>query len=118
MDKMAKQFGKSKIIAASRRGLVVQRVLVDGWSPHEAARAFDLDEHQVAVWIADYRRHGMASLHHANASTTTLLGRVTFRFWSLFASSLGRLRRRRTVQAPTASCVVLRRAGDERGIGR
>jgi hypothetical protein len=49
-------------VAAARRGLIVQRVLVDGWSPAQAAAAFDVGERQVARWVAHYRRRGMASL--------------------------------------------------------
>ncbi len=53
---------------AATRGLVVQRILVDGWSPAQAAAAFGVRERQVARWIAAYRRHGMASLRDEAAA--------------------------------------------------
>jgi transposase-like protein len=46
----------------ARRGHVVQRVIVDGWTTCDAARAAGVDERSVARWVADYRRRGMASL--------------------------------------------------------
>jgi transposase len=49
----------------ARRALVIQRVLVDGWTSAEAATAFDVSERQVDVWVADYRRHGMKSLRRS-----------------------------------------------------
>src|ERR1051326_8713487 len=52
----------SRTIAAAQRGRIVQRVLVEGWSPAQAAAAFGLRERQIARWVADYRNRGMASL--------------------------------------------------------
>jgi transposase-like protein len=52
-------------ISAARRGQIVQRVIVDGWTNARAAAAFDLPQRLVEVWVADYRRRGMASLRHA-----------------------------------------------------
>jgi hypothetical protein len=46
----------------AKRGHVVQRVIVDGWTTGEAARVTGLDERTVARWVAAYRRRGMASL--------------------------------------------------------
>jgi transposase-like protein len=54
---------KPRIINAAQRGLVVQRVIVDGWTVAAAAAAANLPEHLIATWVADFRRHGMASLH-------------------------------------------------------
>ena len=53
---------RSRVITRARRALIVQRVLVDGWSSAEAAAAFGVSQRLVDVWVADYRRHGMASL--------------------------------------------------------
>jgi transposase len=52
-------------MSAARRGQIVQRVIVDGWTTADAADAFGLPERLVAIWVADYRRRGMASLRHA-----------------------------------------------------
>ena len=46
----------------ARRGHVVQRVIVDGWTTADAARAAGVGERDVVRWVADYRRRGMASL--------------------------------------------------------
>ena len=55
-------------IAAVRRGQIIQRILVDGWSPAEAAAFFGVEERQVVQWVAAYRRDGMASLRGDLAS--------------------------------------------------
>jgi len=55
---------QSRAITTARRALIVQRVLVDGWSSAEAAAAAGVSERLVNVWVTDYRRHGMTSLRH------------------------------------------------------
>jgi transposase-like protein len=55
---------RSRAITTARRALIVQRVLVDGWSSAEAAAALGVSQRLVDVWVTDYRRHGMASLRH------------------------------------------------------
>src|SRR5437660_11754499 len=67
MDRLS---AKGREIAAAQRGQIIQLVLVDGWSATRAAGAFDLQERQVARWVADYRRHGMASLREDYATET------------------------------------------------
>ena len=52
----------SRTISVARRAQIIQRVLVDGWSPAQAARSCGLEERQVTRWVAAYRRRGMASL--------------------------------------------------------
>ena len=56
-------------MTAPRRALIVQRVLVDGWTSAEAAAAFGVSERQVDVWVADFRRSGMTSLRRAPGKT-------------------------------------------------
>jgi transposase len=51
-----------------RRGQIIQRILVDGWSPAEAAAFLGVGERQVVQWVAAYRRNGMASLRADPAS--------------------------------------------------
>ena len=63
-------FGSPKI-TAPRRALIIQRVLVDGWTSAKVAAAFDVPERQVDAWVADYRRHGMASLRQGAGGPLT-----------------------------------------------
>jgi hypothetical protein len=49
-------------LAAATRGLIVQRVLVDRWTPQEAGAPFGIEERIVARWVAAYQLHGMATL--------------------------------------------------------
>ena len=54
-----------RTITTAQRALIIQRVIVDEWSIGKAAATLDLPERLVAAWVADYRRHGMASLRDA-----------------------------------------------------
>jgi Helix-turn-helix domain len=56
-------------IGAVRRGQIIQRVIVDGWTAARAAAAFDLPPRLVRMWVADYRRHGMSSLRRVPRRT-------------------------------------------------
>jgi hypothetical protein len=47
----------------ARRGQIIQRVIVDGWTSAEIAAACGLSKHLVDSWVEDFRRNGMASLH-------------------------------------------------------
>jgi hypothetical protein len=49
-------------LGAVKRAQIIQRVLVDGWSPAQAAAVFELPERRIARWVNDYQRRGMASL--------------------------------------------------------
>jgi len=53
---------RRRTISTVQRGQIVQRVIVDGWTNDEVARAFGVPRRLVEVWVADYRRYGMASL--------------------------------------------------------
>ena len=59
-------------LAAATRGLIVQRVLVDGWTPEKAGAQFGIDGRRVARWVAAYRHHGMAALRAEAAETGPL----------------------------------------------
>jgi transposase-like protein len=59
---MRRQAGGRRSISAARRGQIIQRVIVDDWTTARAADAFGLPERLVEIWVADYRRRGMASL--------------------------------------------------------
>ncbi len=56
---------RKRDLAAAQRGLIVQRVLVDHWTPKEAGLPFGVDERQVVRLVAAYQRHGMAALRGA-----------------------------------------------------
>jgi hypothetical protein len=58
-----------RTMTVARRALIVQRVLVDGWTSAEAAAGFAVSEHQVDIWVADFRRSGMTSLRRAPGKT-------------------------------------------------
>ena len=58
-----------RTITVARRALIVQRILVDGWTSAEAAAAFGISEREVDLWVADFRRSGMTSLRRAPAKT-------------------------------------------------
>jgi|SRR5262249_7478116 transposase-like protein len=51
-----------RTISMMQRAQIIQRVLVDGWSPAQLAQACGIEERQIARWVAEYRRRGMASL--------------------------------------------------------
>ena len=106
---------KSCGIAAAQRGQIIQRVLVDGWSTAQAAAVFGLQERRIARWVADYRRHGMASLREDDAAER-LWQRWIRRLRSAVARCFGGLRRGFGLVEP-APCIELRRTGDKRGGG-
>lgn len=56
-------------MSAAQRGQIVQRILVDNWTSAQAAAAFTVSPRLVEIWVADYRRHGMASLRHVPRRT-------------------------------------------------
>jgi transposase-like protein len=107
---------KTRAITKLQQGQIVQRVLVDGWSPAEAAAAFGLEARLVKTWVADYRRRGMASLHRPpSRSLATELFRRKLA-WPL-AAGLRRVAgalRRLFVREPVAPPSPLRRGREDR----
>jgi hypothetical protein len=102
---------KSCGIAAAQRGQIIQRVLVDGWSTAQAAAVFGLPERRIARWVADYRRHGMASLREDD-SGERLWQRWIRRLRGAVTRGYGGLRRGFGLVEP-APCIELRRSADE-----
>jgi transposase-like protein len=107
---------KARTITAVQQGQIIQRVLVEGWSIAEAAAAFALEERLVAAWVADYRRHGMASLHRA--ASRSLVAEI---FWLKLerplAAALRRMMgglRRLFVREPAVRPSPLRLSQDDR----
>lgn len=97
-------------IAPARRGQIIQRVLVDGWSAAQAAAAFGVSERRVVRWVAAYRRLGMASLRDGTMAERAAGGRLLWlRAW------LARLTAavRRAFGTDLRSYVELRRSWDD-----
>ena len=113
---MKKASKKARPITKVQQGQIIQRVLVDGWSPAEAAAVFGLEVRLVKTWVADYRRHGLASLHRPpSGSLATEIFRRRLA-WPL-AASLHRMRgalRRVFVRDPVAAPSLLRQDHDDR----
>ena len=98
-------------IAAVKRAQIIQRVLVDGWSPAMAAAVFELPERRIARWVNDYKRRGMASLRDDDRGER-ILHRWVRGLSGAVSRCYGGLRRGFGLVEP-APCVVLRRT-DER----
>ena len=97
-------------ITPARRGQIIQRVLVDGWSSADAARSLGVHKHLVEVWVAEFRRRGMASLRQGSRDTISAeLLRLTVPMqttWRKIAIGL----RRFFLSEPYAGPVPLRRS--------
>lgn len=72
-------------MTAAERGDIVQRVLVDGWTAEQAAATFGVEARCIALWVAAYRRHGMASLNTDAAAEL-----APRRWWRLLRTLGGR----------------------------
>jgi transposase-like protein len=101
---------KTRTITAAQRGQIIQRVLVDGWSPGQAAAAVGVGERQLIRWVAAYKRHGMSSLR-GDLSTESAPYRWVRRLRAGLARSFTAFRGEYG-NTPSASCVPLRRGGD------
>jgi len=103
-------------MTAARRALIVQRVLVDRWTNAEAATAFEVSERQVDLWVADFRRSGMASLR--GAPRRTLAARIVqltaLLLLRAISSRIARTRRLLSVRQQLPEPLPLQRSGDER----
>ena len=109
--------GRQRTLTKAQRGRIIQHVIVDGWSCGEAAATFDIEERLVAAWVADYRRHGMASLHRATKETVAaelVQMRLSQPVKSLMRRSIGAVRRMLMREHAAAPPSPLRRMPDER----
>ena len=93
---------------AAQRAGIIQRVLVDGWSTAQAAKACGLEERQVARWVADYRRRGMASLR-AEIAPERLYRRLLARARSMLTRGFGLA----PPEDVLGTCLVLPRTQDD-----
>ena len=105
-----------QLMTAARRALIVQRVLVNGWTSAEAAAAFDVSERQVDMWVADFRRSGMASLHGAPCKTLAArIVRLTVLLpLRAISSGIARTLRPLLMRKHPPRPLPLQRLGDER----
>jgi transposase len=103
---------RSRTFTAAQRGQIIQRVLVDGWSPAQAAASCDATERQVLRWLAAYRRYGMNSLRREMPPERPAR-RWDVRARGVFAPVLAWLAGRNG--AETARLASLRRPGDRTG---
>lgn len=111
---MGKIATNTRDIAGARRGQVIQRILVDGWSPAKAAAFLGVEERQVVQWVAAYRRDGMASLR-SDAPSERAPRRWVRRLRAMMARVF--LLRGDDGHPEPAPCVALWR-GDERSARR
>ena len=98
----------SGAITVARRAQMIQRVLVDGWSPAQVAEACGLKERQIARWVADYRRRGMASLR-ADVIDERFYRRCVGRVRAMLARGFGSVWR----GVAPGTCVVLSNNRDD-----
>ena len=98
-------------VAAVQRGQIIQRVLVDGWTPAQAGLAFGVTELQIMRWIAAYRRYGMASLRGEVAAEYSTASWVRG-LHALLARWVGELRR--GIGTDLGACVELDQHRDDR----
>lgn len=98
----------SGAITVARRAQIIQRVLVDGWSPAQIAEACGLEERQIRRWVAAYRRRGMASLR-SDIASERLYRRLIRRLRAALAGDF----RSAGQSVPPATCVVLPSVRDD-----
>jgi hypothetical protein len=106
---------RRRTITVARRALIVQRVLVDGWTSAEAARVLGVSERQIDVWVADFRRSGMTSLRRTPGKT--IVGEfVRIILWPVrgIASGLISALRRRSRREGLPEPLPLQRLNDDR----
>ena len=108
----------SQLLTAAQRGQIVQRVIVDNWTTADAAAAAGMPERLVAAWVADYRRHGMASLRHG-PSRTVVAEFIHRRFRrplrAILRGLAGGMRRLSASQRPAPPSPIRRSQDDRRG---
>jgi hypothetical protein len=104
-------------LTPAQRGQIVQRVIVDHWSTADAAAAAGVPEHLVAAWVADFRRHGMASLRRRPGTSATgdfvrrrILGPLRLALRAVAGGTLGLLAPQRPLPP-----LPIRRSQDDRG---
>ena len=98
-------------ISIAQRAQIIQRVLVDGWTSAQAAAAFGLSKRLVDLWVADFRKNGMASLREPPGQTVATEMIQRYVRGVLRRISVG-LRRMLTAEPPVEP-LPLRRTSDD-----
>lgn len=114
---MKDRCSQPKTLSAAQRGQIVQRVIVDGWKTADAAAAADVPERLVAAWVANYRRHGMASLRHRPGKTVAVEVarlRLVQPLRAIFHRLAAGVRRLFAPERPAAMPLPIRRSQDDR----
>jgi hypothetical protein len=102
-------------ISIARRGQIIQRVIVDGWTSAAVSAAFGVPERLVDVWVADFRRRGMASLRSdfgqsiAAEIIQVAVARPVRTFWRRISIGL----RRFSAMDPLVRPLPLRRSNED-----
>jgi len=99
-----------------KRAHIIQRVLVDGWSPGQASAVFELPERHIARWVNAYRRRGMASLRD-DEPDERVAQRCLRSLVGVFSRGYTGLRRGFGLVEP-APCIPLRYTEEKPGQGR
>ena len=106
--------GQPRTMTVARRALIVQRVLVDGWTSAEAATVFGISERRVDIWVADFRRSGMRSLRRPPSRTAQIVPLTVLRPVRGLALRIASLFRRRLWRERLPEPMPLQRFYDDR----
>jgi len=96
---------------AVNRAQIIQRILVDGWTAVQAAEFFGVPKRLVYVWVADYRKNGMASLRREPDETIAV--EISRKVWALLRRVPTGLRRSSTV-VPIVQPLPMRQVNRDR----
>jgi transposase-like protein len=102
-------------ITTAQRGQIVQRVIVDGWTSAAVASSFGVPKRLVDVWVADFRRNGMASLRSEPGRTiaTTILQLTFARPMRAILRKMSSGLRRPLAVEPTVQPLPVRRSSED-----
>jgi len=106
---------RRRTISIVQQGQIIQRVIVDGWTSDEVAAAFGVHRRLVDVWVADFRRYGMASLRQ-DAGRTIAAEMIQLTVWRPARAMLRKLLiglRRSLAAEPLVEPLPLRRSNKD-----
>jgi transposase len=96
---------------AANRARIVQRILVEGWTTAQAAEFFGVPKRVVEVWVADFRKNGMASLRRE--PNGTIAAEISRKLWTVLRRISTSLRRSSTV-VPIVQSLPIRQVNRDR----
>jgi transposase-like protein len=112
---MKEPLSPRRIITIAQRGQIIQRVIVDGWPSAEVAATFGVPKRLVDIWVADFRKSGMASLRDQPSQIVPAefvrlrISRPVRTIWRRIASGL----RRFFAAEPSVEPFPLRRSSED-----